>query len=177
MSLFRTLTPPPPPSASQSPLLLFSSCTLMVIPIYNLDSTGPISGNRSYCFCSKNKTCSWLLLPLSSSLSTPMSSGNPCANDQFSSNKSKTTLSKTTFLNKCDQTTFLNKYDPFYQTLPFKCYTVLFSSRHCGCPLLPMSSSLSSPHTSPAVLLSSRVTICLKITSKKTLSIKDDLLK
>ena len=39
---------PPPPSASQSPLLLFSSLTRKVTPIYNLDTTGPISGDKSY---------------------------------------------------------------------------------------------------------------------------------
>ena len=39
---------PPPPSASQGPLLLFSSLTRKVTPIYNLDTTCPISGDKSY---------------------------------------------------------------------------------------------------------------------------------
>ena len=86
------LNPPPPTQCISDPLLLFSTFTLMVIPIY-LNFFLPnkrhmrkqtltklvLSGLyrpklwRTIIQLLLQKTCSWMLLPLSSSLSTPQS--------------------------------------------------------------------------------------------------------
>ena len=73
---------------------------------------------------------------------------------------SSTKLVQQTNLLQCLKTLFkLDKNDPFKDDLlkytkkfHFKCNTALFNIHHCGCPLLPMSSSLSSPYAPPAVL-------------------------
>ena len=90
------LWPPPHPVHPRPPAFIWS-CTQFVNPIYlkkffsqymTHDNTILTKRTLQAHIMEKNiillLLCSWLLLPLSSSLSAPMSSDNPCTNDHFS---------------------------------------------------------------------------------------------